>query len=69
LPKNNISYKISDRDREENKIMTNESIIIIATDYDMEVHDVRRIVENHPTDYYEKLEEFIKEREENQNVY
>ena len=40
-----------------------ESFIIqTAQDYAMEVHEVQRIYELYPDNFYEKLEEYIKNR-------
>ena len=33
-----------------------------AQDYDMNIEDVKRIANNHPNEFYIKLEEFIKDR-------
>ena len=37
-----------------------------AQDYDMDYDDVKWISENHPDDFYEALEQFIKNRAEMQ---
>lgn len=37
-------------------------IIITAKDYDMEYHEVERIYNLFPNEFYEKLEEFLKIR-------
>ena len=43
--------------------MPSEGFIIqTAQDYDMNVEDVRRIVELYPNNFYDELEEFIKDR-------
>ena len=43
--------------------MDNFFIIQTAHDYDMPIHEVQRIARLFPDQFYEKLEEFIKERE------
>ena len=42
--------------------MTEFFIIQTAHDYDMPVHEVKRIAKLFPDQFYEKLEEFIKNR-------
>lgn len=37
-------------------------IIQTANDYDMPVHEVERIIKLYPKNYYEELENFIKQR-------
>jgi uncharacterized short protein YbdD (DUF466 family) len=42
--------------------MENGFISQTAQDYDMNYEDVERIKNQHPDNFYEKLEEFIKDR-------
>ena len=45
---------------------TDSFILNTARDYDMSVEEVERIMKLYPDNYYEKLEEYIKDRA-NQN--
>lgn len=49
-----------------NNVMTQGFIEQTAHDYDMPVHEVERIANQFPNQFYEKLEEYILNREKKQ---
>ena len=43
--------------------MSEVFLLQTALDYDMDIADVRQIARLYPNEFYEKLEEFIKDRQ------